>query len=116
LMTLVLTVGSSGVLMWQMDALSDRPATLFGRPAIANGHLPTLGDAGCLVLVDWSQYLEGTYQPFESAESAHVRFLQNERTFRVTKRNAAAPWWRSELTPQVSTTTLSPITELGEVA
>lgn len=116
LMSMVLTVGTAGVLVWQENVRDDHPATILGRPAIACGYCKTVGDSGDLILADWSQYLEGTYQPFETAESAHVRFLENERTFRVTKRNAAVPWWRSAFTPQVSTTTLSPIITLQERA
>jgi hypothetical protein len=75
--------------------------------------MQTLGTAGDLMLVNWSQYLEGTYQPLQSAESIHVRFVNNERAFRFTMRNDGAPWWRSALTPKHSSNTLSPYVRLA---
>jgi hypothetical protein len=62
-------------------------------------------------LCNWSEYLEGTYMPYETAESMHVRFLENETAFRVTMMNAGAHWWRSVLTP-VNGSTLSPVVYL----
>ena len=116
LMNLTVTIGASGVLIWQENARTSEPATLYGRPAFPNDYCSTLGDEGDIILVNWSQYLEGTYQPFETAESVHVRFLENERTFRTTKRNAAKCWWRSEFTPPVSAVTRSPVVTLKERA
>lgn len=108
LMQLVMTIGTSGVPMWQNSAREDRPDMLLGRPAFPTEYCPIVGDAGDLILGNWSQYLEGTYQPLESAESLHVRFEYNERTFRFLMRNDGRCWWRSALTPKKSTVTLSP--------
>lgn len=94
----------------------DVPDMLLGRPAFPSDFCSTLGDQGDIVLGNWSQFLEGTYQPLEGAESIHVRFLQNERTFRFTMRNAGAPWWRSAYTPRHSTSTRSPFVTLDERA
>ncbi|MCK9569320.1 phage major capsid protein [Candidatus Pacearchaeota archaeon] len=108
LMQLVMTIGTSGVPMWQNSAREDRPDLLLGRPAYPTEYCSTLGDAGDLILGNWSQYLEGTYQPLESAESMHVRFEYNERTFRFLMRNDGRCWWRTYLTPKKSAVTLSP--------
>jgi len=108
LMQMVQVIGTSGVPMWQSSAREGEPNMLLGRPAFANEYMPTLGDAGDILLGDWSQYLEGSYQPMQSAESMHVRFANNERTFRFTMRNDGRCWWRAALTPAVSSTTLSP--------
>lgn len=86
----------------------DKPDTLLGRPIFFTEFASTLGAVGDLILGNWSQFLEGTYQPLQSAESIHVRFLNHERTFKFWLRNAGAPWWRSPLTPNKSATTLSP--------
>jgi HK97 family phage major capsid protein len=108
LMQLVMVIGTSGVPMWQTSAREGEPDMLLGRPAFPTEFCPTVGDAGDIILGNWSQYLEGTYQPLESAESLHVRFEYNERTFRFTMRNDGRCWWRSALTPKKSTSTLSP--------
>lgn len=108
LMQLVIPVGVGGVPVWQGSAREGEPDTIFGRPAIETEYCPKLGDAGDILLGNWSQYLEGTYQPLESAESIHVRFIYNERTFRFTMRNDGRCWWRSALTPKKSGDTLSP--------
>ena len=68
----------------------------------------TLGDQGDLILANFAEYLEGLYQPLQSAESMHVRFANHERAFKFWLRNAGAPWWRTALTPAKSTATLSP--------
>jgi HK97 family phage major capsid protein len=90
----------------------DVPDLLLGRPCIFTEWAKTLGDQGDLVLGTWSQFLEGTYQTLQSAESIHVRFLEHERTMKFWLRNAGAPWWRSALTPKNSTSTLSPFVVL----
>lgn len=112
LMQLVQVIGTSGVPMWQNSAREDRPDMLMGRPAYPTEFCATVGTTGDIILGNWSQYLEGTYQPLQSAESMHVRFEYNERTFRFTMRNDGRCWWRAALTPKKSTTTLSPFVKL----
>jgi len=113
LMQLVMVIGTSGVPMWQNNAREGEPDLLLGRPAYATEWCPTVGDKGDVLLGNWAEYLEGTYQPMQSAESMHVRFLQNERTFRFTMRNDGRCWWRSALTPANSTATLSPFVTIA---
>jgi HK97 family phage major capsid protein len=114
LMTMVLEIGTGGVPMWQMSAREGEPDMLLGRPAYPSEYLKTVGDSGDIVLAVWSEYLEGVYMPYETAESMHVRFLENETTFRVTMMNAGAHWWRSALRPKnTATNTLSPVVYLA---
>lgn len=108
LMQLSLVSGSATVMLYQQSLQDDKPDMLLGRPIYYTEYCQTLGDKGDIVLGNWTQYLEGTYQQLETAESVHVRFLNNERAFRMSLRNAGAPWWRSALTPKNSTSTLSP--------
>ena len=109
LMSMVLEVGSTGgVPMWQTSAREGEPDTLLGRPAYPSEYMETVGNKGDLLLGNWSQYLEGSYQPMQSAESMHVRFANNERTFRFAMRNDGRCWWRAALTPAKSSATLSP--------
>jgi HK97 family phage major capsid protein len=96
------------VSIYQPSLQEGRPDMLLGRPIFYSEYASTLGSAGDLILGNWSQYLEGLYQPLQSAESVHVRFLNHERTFKFWLRNCGAPWWRTALTPNQSTTKLSP--------
>ena len=111
LMSLYIAIGTGGVPAWQTNAREGETDLLLGRPAIATEYCKTLGTTGDLILADWGEYLEGTYMPYQTAESMHVRFLENETCFRVTMMNAGAHWWRSVLTP-VNGATLSPVVYL----
>lgn len=112
LMSLVLPVGTGGVPMWQFSALEDKPDTLLGRPAIACEYMETVGDKFDIMCIVPSAIYEGTYQPLESAESVHVRFLNHERAFKFWLRNDARSLWRSALTPNKGANTLSPFVTL----
>jgi HK97 family phage major capsid protein len=81
---------------------------LFGRPVIPVEYCPTLGTKGDVVLFDLSQYLTIDKGGVQSASSIHVRFLNDEQTFRWTIRNDGQPIWNSPLTPFKGTNTLSP--------
>jgi HK97 family phage major capsid protein len=109
---IALPVGTGGVAMYQPASVPGALDMLMGRPVIYSEYMSTLGDAGDIVLVNWSQFLEGTYQPIQGAESVHVRFVNHERTFKLWTRNCGAPWWRSALTPNKGDT-LSPIITLA---
>jgi hypothetical protein len=106
-----LNAGTNG-LVWQPSARDGLPGTLLGMPITYTEFLPTLGQAGDIVLVAPSEYLEVWRQDLETEESIHVRFLENERAFRFTLRRGGAPWWRSALTPK-NGDTLSPWVELA---
>ena len=107
-----LASGSAGAIFYQPSLQADMPDMLLGRPIYYTEYCKTIGDKGDIVLGNWTQYLEGLYQPLQSAESVHVRFLNNERAFRLSLRNAGAPWWRTALTPKNSSNTLSPFVVL----
>lgn len=113
LMLMNQAVGTGGATVWQPSARDDHPDILFGRPLFFTEYLNTVGDKGDILLANWSQYLEGTLQPLQSAESVHVRFLSHERAFKMWLRNAGAPWWNAPLTPKNSTATLSPFVTLN---
>ena len=111
LMQLNQLVGTGGVPAWQPSARDGAPDTLFGRPLMLTEFCATTGTTGDIICGNWSQYLEGTLESVTGAQSIHVRFLENERAFRFTTRNAGAPWWRSALTP-INGSTLSPFVAL----
>lgn len=108
LMLLNQAVGTGGAVVWQPSAREDHPDTLLGRPLYFTEYTKTLGTTGDVVLCNWNEYLEGIYQPMQSAESVHVRFVQHERAFKFFMRNAGLPWWKTALTPKNSSATLSP--------
>ncbi len=108
-------VGTGGVPVWQPSARVDVPETIMGRPAYPTEYLPGLGSKGVLCCVNWREYLEGTLQPLQSAESMHVRFMNHERVFKFWERNDGAPWWRSYLTPK-NGSTLSPYVVLDAIS
>ena len=98
--------------VWQPSAREKEPDLLFGRPAFATEFCQTVGTTGDIILCVWQEFLEGTYEPLNAAESIHVRFVNHERTFKFWLRNAGRSWWRSALTPRRSASTLSPFVAL----
>jgi len=107
-------VGVAGVgMIWQPSAREGYPDMLLGRPLFFSEYAQALGSQGDVLLVNWSEYLEGVYQPLDSAESLHVRFLNHERAFKWFQRCGATPWWRTDLTPKNSTKHLSPYVTLA---
>jgi len=99
--------------IWQPSLREDHPDMLLGRPIIFTEFCQTLGTVGDLILANMSQYLEGTLQPLDSAESIHVRFENRETAFRFTIMNDARGAWTAALTPAKSSTTLSPFVALA---
>ncbi len=110
---LVIGTNQWPVALYQQSMREDTPDMLMGRPIFYTEYCKTLGTAGDIVLANWAEYLEGTYQPLQSAESIHVRFVNHERTFKFWLRNGGKSWWRSALTPKNSTSTLSPFVTLA---
>jgi HK97 family phage major capsid protein len=92
---------------------TDVPDTILGRPVIFTEYCSSVGTVGDVLLCNWGEYIVGNLQGVQLAESMHVRFANNERTFRVTLRQGGAPWWRSVLTPKNSSSTLSPFIGLA---
>lgn len=114
LLTMFVATGADhGQLIYTVSATEGKADMLLGRPIFYTEFASKLGDVGDLILWNPTQYLEGIYQPLQSAESVHVRFINHERTFKMWLRNAGAPWWRSALTPAKSADTLSPIVTLA---
>lgn len=111
---LSITIGTTGFPIF-LTGSGDVPDTLMGRPIFFTEYAEALGTKGDLILGVWSEYLEGSIGGVESAESVHVRFLNNERAFRMSMRNDGRPWWRSPLTPKKGTVgkTLSPFVALN---
>ncbi len=94
--------------------LSNSPfGTLLGRPVIPVEYCETLGTAGDIILADLDQYLMIDKGRAEQAWSIHVRFINDEQTFRITYRVDGQPTWKTALTPYKGTATQSPFITLA---
>lgn len=94
--------------------LSQSPyATLFGRPVIPTEYNATLGTVGDICLIDPTQYVTIRKGGLTADSSIHVRFINNERTFRWLYRIDGQPKWTVPLTPAKGTATKSPFVALA---
>ena len=91
-------------------------SSLYGRPVIPIEHADTLGSSGDIVLADMSQVLLVDCGSPTGAQSAHVRFLYDEQTFRLTYRIDGQSMWSAALTPYKGSNTQSPFIGLAERA
>ena len=107
-------VGTGGLPVYlPPGGLSATPyASLFGRPVIPTEYNATLGTTGDVVLADLSQYLVIEKGGVQADSSIHVRFANNEKTFRWIYRLDGQPMWNSALTPAKGTATKSPYVKL----
>jgi len=113
LMALAFVSGTQGVPFWAGSARDGVPAQLLGLPIYFTESCETLGTVGDILLCNWAEYAVGTLEGTRAAESMHVRFLENERAFRVSTRNDGKTLWRSALTPKKGSNTLSPFVALA---
>jgi HK97 family phage prohead protease/HK97 family phage major capsid protein len=73
---------------------------------------PGAGERGDLILADLTKYLIAQKQAKEDI-SGHVRFLNDESALRLVIRADGAPSWSVPVTPENSSTTVSPFIVLG---
>lgn len=99
---------------WQPSLRDGEPDMLLGRPAFFSEFPESIGAAGDVLLINWSEYLEGVIggEGIRSESTIHVRFDYHEQTFKFYRRNAGAGWWSSVFTPK-NGATLSPFVRLG---
>ena len=109
--------GTSGQLVYMpAGGLSESPfGRIKGRPVIEIEHCSALGDVGDICFLDLTQYKLITKGGIQAADSIHVRFLYNERTFRWVSRVNGAPKHNSPITPYkgAAANTLSPFVTLA---
>lgn len=115
LASMSLAVGTGGIPVYlPAGGLADAPFDrLYGRPMIPVEYCSTLGTVGDLIYADFQQYLLGQRQGLQTATSIHVKFLENEQTFRFVLRVDGQPWWKSTLTPYKGSNALSPFVVLA---
>jgi len=111
-----LKIGTAGVPLFMPPTglVSVQSGTLFGRPLQVVEQCQTLGNEGDILLLDLSQYLIiEKAGGIKSASSIHVRFVNDEQTFRFTYRVDGQPMWNSTLTAFNSGETRSPYVTLA---
>ena len=114
LMVMTLAVGTGGIPVYMPanGAASAPFGTLMGRSILPVEHSATLGDKGDIMLCDLGQYLYATKGGVRTAESIHVKFAEDEMTFRFIQRNDGKSWWPAALTPAKGSNTQSPFIAL----
>jgi HK97 family phage major capsid protein len=115
LLLMGITVGTGGAPIYTPSGgLSASPFdTILGRPVVPVEYCSTLGTVGDIALVDLSQYHTISKGGVQAAQSMHVRFINNEQTFRWVTRINGQPKWRTALTPANGTNTQSPFVTLA---
>ncbi len=104
LATLNLSVGTGGApvgLLQTNGSIAGAPATsILGRPLYMSEHLPALGNAGDLVLLDPLAYVLGDRQEIILDVSPHFKFDTDETVFRASARLDGQPVFNVVLTPK----------------
>ena len=97
--------GVSGTLVYMPPGgLSGLPyGTIKGKPVIEIETASALGTVGDISYLDLSKYKLITKDGIQADESIHVRFINNERTFRWLSRINGAPKFNSPITPYKGT-------------
>jgi HK97 family phage major capsid protein len=80
---------------------------LLGIPVVPVEYCAALGTTGDIVLADMSYYALGEKATSTMARSMHVRFLNDEETFRLTYRVDGFPMLQNPITPNKGSNTLS---------
>lgn len=113
---LAIPVGTGGMPVYMPPGgISGAPyGTIKGRPVIPIEQAAGLGDAGDIILADFSQYLLADKGGVQAASSMHVSFTTDEMVYRFIYRVDGQPIWNAALTPFKGTSnTLSPFVTLG---
>lgn len=105
LATLVVGVGTAGNLVSPLlqvgTGIAGSPTmSIFGRPLHLSEHLPAVGDAGDICLLDPTLYLLGDRKQITLDASPHARFETDQTVFRATVRLDAQPIYNNPLTPK----------------
>lgn len=116
LATMALSVGTGGSAIWLNNGVQGPPMTILGRPVIFTEHAETLGDDGDINFVDFGYYLIGDRQAMTASSSPHFKFQSDKTAYRIIERVDGRPWLQSAITPEKSSTTLSPFVQLADRA
>jgi HK97 family phage major capsid protein len=105
-------VGTGGTAI-QVLKESNGKFSIFGKEIVFDQSMPTLGDANDIVCVDLSKYLIGLWRNIEVKVSQHYKFAYDQTTFLVTVRLDGMCAYESAITPEKSSSKLSPIVGLA---
>ena len=89
------------------------PPTLLGLPYQFTEKLPTVGNAGDVVLGDWRYYLIGDRQATTVESTKFDRWQYDQTSWRVVHRVDGQPWLSAPLMLQDGTAQVSPFVILG---
>jgi HK97 family phage major capsid protein len=84
------------------------PGTIFGMPIIFTEKLPTIGNAGDVLLADFRYYLVGDRQAATVESTKFDRWRYDQTSWRVVDRHDGQPWLSAPLTLQDGTAQVSP--------
>lgn len=87
---------------------------LYGRPLNFSEHMPVLGDAGALQLIDFSRYAILLLQDISVRSDSSLGFKSDKISFKASIRIDGSPLDNNVLTPKKGDT-VSPFIKLGEV-
>lgn len=106
-----MTVGTMNV--WQPNMQAGVPGSLFGMPVIFTEKLPTVGNAGDVLLADWRYYLIGDRQATTIESTQFYQWQYDLTSWRAVHRVDGQPWLSAPLTYQDGTVQVSPFVILG---
>lgn len=106
---ITMTLGDQPV--WTPNFQVSPNGQLLGRPIFISEHLPVVGDADDIMLIDPTQYAF-IEKAMQSAASMHVRFIYDEMAFRFTYRCDGQPLFKNALTTR-NDSTLSPFVSVA---
>jgi len=110
----LMTIGQQPIYL-PPTGFKDAPVngTLLGRPVNVIEQCETLGTQGDIMFANLGEYITIDKGGINADSSMHVRFLNDEMTFRWTYRVDGQPAWSSALTPYKGSNTLSPFVVLA---
>ena len=103
----------NGSYVWQPNAREGVPQTVFGFPVFFTEKLPSIGNAGDVLLADWSYYLIGDRQATTIESTQYDQWRYDKTSWRVVHRVDGQPWLSTPLTLQDGTIQISPFVILG---
>lgn len=98
------------------NAREGAPSTLFGFPVFYVEQVPAPGNAGSVILADWSKYLIGDRQTITVDSTKVYRFRYDITSWRAVSRVDGQPWLSLPLTLSDGSTQISPFVILGATA
>jgi HK97 family phage major capsid protein len=115
LLQLSMAIGMGGA---AYPVLSEANGTwqILTRPVVFTEKTEKLGDAGDIILADFSQYVVGLRSEMRFDTSIHVHFETDELLGRLIERHDGQPLWESPMTLEDGSTTVSPFVTLAERA